>query len=33
VPVHYDYIKGTEADPLEFREKVEKQSETKVLIL
>jgi L-ascorbate metabolism protein UlaG (beta-lactamase superfamily) len=33
VPVHYNHIKGTEADPISFKEKVEKRTKIKVLIL
>jgi len=33
IPVHYNHIKGTEADAFEFREKVEKRSEARVIIL
>jgi L-ascorbate metabolism protein UlaG (beta-lactamase superfamily) len=33
VPVHYNHLKGTEADPIAFKEKVEKMSKSKVFIL
>jgi L-ascorbate metabolism protein UlaG (beta-lactamase superfamily) len=33
IPVHYNYIEGTQADPMEFKEKVENKSETRVTIL
>ncbi len=33
IPVHYNHIKGTEANPAEFKEKVEKTGKTKVVIL
>lgn len=32
VPVHYNHIKGTEADPMAFKEKVEKNSKSKVIV-
>lgn len=33
IPVHYNHIKGTEVNPMEFKEKVENKSESKVIIL
>jgi L-ascorbate metabolism protein UlaG (beta-lactamase superfamily) len=33
VPVHYNHLKGTEADPISFKEKVEKMNKSEVLIL
>ncbi len=33
IPVHYNLIDGTEADPLEFRDKVEAEGGSKVIIL
>ena len=33
IPVHYNHIKGTEADPQAFKEKVELKTQTKVIIL
>lgn len=33
IPVHYNHIKGTEADPQAFKEKVELNTQTKVVIL
>lgn len=33
IPVHYNYIKGTEVDAIEFKQKVEKKSNTRVIVL
>jgi L-ascorbate metabolism protein UlaG (beta-lactamase superfamily) len=33
IPVHYNHIKGTEADPMEFKRKLEDRSESKAIIL
>lgn len=33
IPVHYNHIKGTEADPMEFKRKVEEKSTTRAVIL
>lgn len=33
IPVHYNYIKGTEADPAIFKDQVEKNNNTQVIIL
>lgn len=33
VPVHYNHLPGTEADPERFKKEVEKRSKTKVVIL
>ncbi len=33
IPVHYNHIKGTEADPMEFKRKLEERSESKAIIL
>ena len=33
IPVHYNFIEGTEANPLEFKDKVEEKGVSKVLIL
>jgi L-ascorbate metabolism protein UlaG (beta-lactamase superfamily) len=33
IPVHYNLIEGTEADPLEFKDKVEAKAGSKVIIL
>ena len=33
VPVHYNHLKGTEADPISFKGKVEKMTKSEVIIL
>lgn len=33
LPVHYNHIKGTEADPFEFKKKVEKVSKAQVMVV
>jgi len=33
IPVHYNHIKGTEADPMEFKRKLENKGESKVIVL
>jgi L-ascorbate metabolism protein UlaG (beta-lactamase superfamily) len=33
IPIHYNHLKGTEADPITFKKKVEEKGETKVIIL
>ena len=33
LPLHYNHIKGTEANPFEFKEKVEKVSKAQVLVV
>lgn len=33
IPVHYNHIKGTDADPIAFKEKVQKESNVEVILL
>ena len=33
IPVHYNHIKGTEADPVAFKEEVQKKSKVEVILL
>jgi L-ascorbate metabolism protein UlaG (beta-lactamase superfamily) len=33
IPVHYNHLKGTEADPIEFKKKFEGKSQSEVIIL
>jgi L-ascorbate metabolism protein UlaG (beta-lactamase superfamily) len=33
LPLHYNHIKGTEADPFEFKEKVQKASKAEVRVV
>lgn len=33
IPIHYNHIKGTDADPIAFKEKVQKESEVEVVLL
>ncbi len=33
IPVHYNHIKGTEADPMEFKRKLEDKGESRAIVL